>query len=48
MSTIMSERDIKLSNRLIYLYPLFISLSLLVAAPIAVIYTKEWDFLKIL
>ena len=28
----------------IYLYPLFISLMFLVATPIAVVYTKEWDF----
>lgn len=40
----MSERDTKISHRLIYLYPLFISLFFLIAAPIAVIYTKEWDF----
>ena len=42
----MSERENKLSNRLIYLYPLFISLFFLVAAPIAVVYTKEWDFFE--
>ena len=46
MSTFISERDEKLSNRLIYLYPLFISLSFLVAAPIAVIYTEEWNFFE--
>ena len=46
MSTFMSERDHKLSDRLIYFYPLFISLFFLVAAPIAVIYTKEWDFFE--
>ena len=45
MSTFVSERKDKLSKRLIYLYPLFISLSFLIAAPIAVIYTEEWDFL---
>ena len=46
MSTFMSERENKLSNRLIYLYPLFISIFFLVAAPIAVVYTKEWDFFE--
>ena len=46
MSNLISERDEKLSQRLIYLYPLFISLLFLVAAPIAVIYTKEWDFFQ--
>ena len=44
MSTFMTEKEIKLSNRLIYLYPLFISLLFLVATPIAIVYTKEWDF----
>ena len=46
MSTFMSEREEKLSKKLIYLYPLFISLFLLAATPIAVIYTKEWDFFE--
>ena len=46
MSTFISQRDDKLSPRLIYLYPLFLSLFFLVAAPIAVIYTKEWDFFQ--
>ena len=46
MSTFTSERDIKLNQRLIYLYPLFISLFFLAATPIAVIYTKEWDFFE--
>ena len=46
MSTLMSERDNKLSNKLIYFYPLFISLFFLAAAPIAVIYTEEWDFFE--
>lgn len=44
MSTFMSERENRLSKRLTYLYPLFISLFLLAATPIAVIYTNEWDF----
>lgn len=44
MSNFVTEREDKLSNRLIYLYPLFISLFFLVATPIAVVYTKEWDF----
>ena len=42
----MNEQQQKLSQRLIYLYPVFISLFFLVATPIAVIYTKEWDFFK--
>ena len=46
MSTFMSEEESRLSKRLIYLYPLFVSLSFLVAAPIAVLYTKEWDFFE--
>ncbi len=46
MSTSMSEHDAKLSQRLIYLYPLFISLFFLAATPIAVIYTKEWNFFE--
>ena len=44
MSTFMSDQEYKQSQRLIYLYPLFISLFFLAATPIAVIYTKEWDF----
>ena len=35
-----------LSRRLIYAYPLFISLFFLAATPIAILYTKEWDFLS--
>ena len=46
MSTFMTEAESKLSKRLIYLYPLFISLFFLAAAPIAVVYTEEWDFLQ--
>ena len=46
MSTYMTENEIKQSNKLIYLYPVFVSLFFLVAAPIAVIYTKEWDFFE--
>lgn len=33
-----------LSAKLIYFYPLFISLFFLAATPIAVFYTQEWDF----
>ena len=44
MSTSSKEGQISLSQRLIYLYPLFISLFFLAASPIAVIYTKEWNF----
>lgn len=46
MTTFMTEKESALSRRLIYLYPLFISLLFLVATPIAVIYTKEWDFFE--
>lgn len=42
----MSDQENKLSKRLIYFYPLLVSLFFLAAAPIAVIYTKEWDFLE--
>ena len=45
MSTFLSEREDRISKQLIYLYPLFISLSFLIATPIAVIYTEEWDFI---
>ena len=45
MSTPMSDQQQKLSHRLIYAYPLFISLFFLAASPIAIIYTKEWNFL---
>lgn len=43
MSIFVSE---KLNKRLIYLYPLFISIFFLAATPIAVIYTEEWDFFE--
>ena len=46
MSMFMTEKEHKLSNRLIYLYPLLVSLFFLAAAPIAVVYTKEWNFLE--
>ena len=46
ISTQPSIKDKDLSARLIYLYPLFISLFFLAATPIAVIYTKEWDFFE--
>ena len=42
----LSEQEKKLSDRLIYFYPIFISLFFLAATPIAVIYTKEWDFFE--
>ena len=32
------------NDRLVRLYPLFVSLMFLIATPIAVLYTKEWDF----
>lgn len=46
MSAPMSERELKLSHRLIYLYPLFVSLFFLAATPIAIVYTKEWKFFE--
>ena len=46
MSILMSDKENRLSKRLIYLYPFFISLFFLAAVPIAVVYTKEWDFLE--
>ena len=42
----LSAHQKRLSSRLIYLYPLFISLFFLAATPIAVLYTKEWDFFE--
>ena len=44
MSESMSDHETKISHRLIYFYPFFISLFFLAATPIAVVYTKEWDF----
>ena len=41
-----SDQENKLSHRLIFLYPLFTSLFFLVATPIAVFYTKEWNFFE--
>ena len=46
MSTFLSEKENMLNRRLIYLYPLFVSLFLLAATPIAVVYTREWDFFE--
>lgn len=46
MSISMSAQEQKLSRRLIYLYPFFISLFFLIATPIAIIYTQEWDFFE--
>ena len=46
MSASMTEKETALSHRLIYFYPFFISLFFLVASPIAVLYTKEWDFFE--
>ena len=46
MTVSMSEQEQKLSHRLIYLYPFFISLFFLIATPIAIVYTQEWDFLE--
>ena len=46
MATFMSAQERNISKRLIYLYPLCISLFFLAATPIAVIYTKEWNFFE--
>ena len=46
MSASMTEKETALSHKLIYFYPFFISLFFLVAAPIAVLYTKEWNFFE--
>ena len=46
MSNFMTEHDNKLSNRLIYFYPLLISVFFLAATPIAVVYANEWDFFQ--
>ncbi len=46
MSASMSDQEIRRSHRLIYAYPVFISLFFLAATPIAVLYTKEWDFFE--
>ena len=46
MSAQMSAQEKKLSARLIYFYPLFVSLFFLAATPIAILYTKEWNFFK--
>ncbi len=40
----LSAQEKKLSDQLIYIYPIFVSLFFLAATPIAVIYAKEWDF----
>jgi hypothetical protein len=44
MSESMTEREQKASYRLMYFFPIFISLYFLIATPIAVVYTKEWNF----
>ncbi len=46
MSTALSQQENKLSQRLIYLYPWLISCLFLLATPVAVVYTKEWDFFE--
>ncbi len=46
MTPSMSEQEQKLSHRLIYLYPFLISLLFLIASPIAILYTKEWNFFE--
>ena len=42
----LSVKEKRLSDCLIYLYPIFVSLFFLAATPIAVLYTKEWDFFE--
>ena len=46
MTVTLSEQKIRTSHRLIYFYPWLVSLFFLAASPIAVIYTKEWDFFE--
>ena len=46
MSAQLSEQEHQLSHKLIYLYPLFVSLFFLAATPIAILYTKEWNFFE--
>ena len=46
MSATMTEKETALSHKLIYFYPFFISLFFLIASPVAVLYTKEWDFFE--
>ena len=46
MSAFMSEQENRLNQRLTCLYPLFVSLFFLLATPVAVIYTAEWDFFE--
>ena len=41
-----ADREHKLSYRLMYIFPIFISVYFLIATPIAVLYTKEWDFFE--
>ena len=46
MSAQLSNKETQLSHRLIYMYPLFVSLFFLAATPIAVFYTQEWNFFQ--
>ena len=45
-SVSIAEKKRTANEKLIKAYALYISLLFLVASPIAVIYTKEWDSLK--
>ncbi len=44
LKTDISTPDIIKNERLIRIYPLFVSLFFLLSVPVAVIYTQEWDF----
>ena len=46
MHSSIADQEHKLSYRLMYIFPIFISIYFLIATPIAVFYTKEWDFFE--
>ncbi len=46
ISVPLTEHKSLLGARLIRVYPLFISLFFLLSAPVAVLYTQEWDFFE--
>lgn len=46
MPSSIADQEHRLSYRLMYIFPIFISIYFLIATPIAVFYTKEWDFFE--
>ena len=46
VSVSIDKNNSEISDRLIHIYPLIISLFFLAFTPLAVIYTKEWDFFE--